>query len=144
MCKRFTSRIACGGYGSIILTITVFFAQGGFADMNWWSILYIFGLLIGTGLILYSVLRVDNNDSKQKHNNQCSEAKRRLILLEQLLGLIEIEFERLRNVAIEYPLKDYEDNYLLPISDYNNFKNRCDDTCDYNSIILDRSSECGN
>lgn len=61
MSKRFMHPLAFGGYGTIILTIVIFFAQGGFGDMTPLTSLYIIGLIIGIGLILYSVLKTIPN-----------------------------------------------------------------------------------
>lgn len=58
MKSRLTHATALGGYGTIITTIIIFFAQGGFVKMPPLSyLLYSVGLIIGLGLILYSVLK---------------------------------------------------------------------------------------
>ncbi|MBA7643742.1 hypothetical protein ES703_51475 [subsurface metagenome] len=55
MVKRLISPPALGGFGTIILTIAIFFAQGGFTNMNPW---YVVGLVIGIVLIVYSLLKI--------------------------------------------------------------------------------------
>lgn len=54
--KRFLNPTAVGGYGTIIVTLIIFFAQGGFGKMTPLTALYIIGLIIGFGLILYGVV----------------------------------------------------------------------------------------
>ena len=54
--KRFFSPAAFGGYGAIIVTLVIFFAQGGFGKMTPLTALYIIGLIIGFALILYGVV----------------------------------------------------------------------------------------
>jgi hypothetical protein len=68
MPKRFISRTAIGGYGTIIITLIIFFAQGGFGKMTPLTSLYIVGLVIGSGLILYSVVKPIENGIKTQAN----------------------------------------------------------------------------
>lgn len=63
MRKRFTHPIAIGGYGTIIVTLVIFFAQGGFGKMTLLTTLYIIGLIIGVGLILYSAFKSIPNEN---------------------------------------------------------------------------------
>jgi hypothetical protein len=42
-----------GGVGSLIVTLVIFFAEGGFENMNPW---YIVGLVVGSGLIVYGLV----------------------------------------------------------------------------------------
>jgi hypothetical protein len=58
MRKRITSPTAIGGFGAIIVTLAIFFAQGGFEEMNSpFALLYIGGLVIGIGMIVYSLVK---------------------------------------------------------------------------------------
>lgn len=52
---------ALGGYGTIILTVVIFLAQKGFGKMIPLTSLYIIGLVIGCGLVLYSVLKIHSD-----------------------------------------------------------------------------------
>jgi len=92
-----------------------------------------------TGLVLVGIAisrkyEIDIENKQQK--TKASEEKSRLIKLEKLLSNIETEFERLRSEAIQYPLSNYEEQYLLSISDYTSFKKRCSKKCNNNDIIF--------
>jgi hypothetical protein len=58
MLRKLKSPAVAGGIGSLIVTLAIFFAEGGFKNMNPW---YIVGLVIGIGLIVYGL--VTNNSS---------------------------------------------------------------------------------
>jgi hypothetical protein len=68
MPKRFFSTAAIGGYGTILITFIIFFAQGGFGKITPFTSLYIIGLVTGSGLILFSVTRPIDNIIKTKNN----------------------------------------------------------------------------
>lgn len=77
MAKRLLSPQTLGGFGSILLTIVIFFAQGGFVNMNLW---YVAGLIIGVGLIVWGLLKNSDGQTKTK-NIPLYEIKDDLIIL---------------------------------------------------------------
>jgi len=60
--SRVKSPVVLGGIGSLILTIALFFAEGGFANMN---PLYIVGLAVGGGLIVYGLIKEASKEKLQ-------------------------------------------------------------------------------
>lgn len=54
MVKRFKSPQSIIGFGTIIFTLAIFFAQGGFINMNPW---YVVGMVIGAVLIIWGLLK---------------------------------------------------------------------------------------
>lgn len=64
MQKRFLNPTAIGGYGTIILTLVIFFVQGGFGKMTPVTYLYIIGLVVGIGLIVYGLIKANSDKEK--------------------------------------------------------------------------------
>lgn len=94
MAKRLTSPPAYGGYGTIIITIVIFFAQGGFGKMTPLTSLYIIGLVIGIGLILYSVLKTASSNTKQSSVSLSSQIKDLLLALHKRDLILKIKAKK--------------------------------------------------
>jgi hypothetical protein len=58
MLRKLKSPAVAGGIGSLIVTLVIFFAEGGFKNMNPW---YIVGLVVGIGLIVYGLVTNNSN-----------------------------------------------------------------------------------
>lgn len=54
MVKRLKSPQSIIGFGTIIVTLAMFFAQGGFINMNPW---YVVGVVIGVSLVIWGLLK---------------------------------------------------------------------------------------
>jgi hypothetical protein len=59
MVNALKSPAVISGIGTLILTIAIFFAQGGFENMNPW---YILGFVVGIGLIVYGLIKATNKE----------------------------------------------------------------------------------
>ena len=62
MANMFKSPPFSIGVGTLVLTLAIFFAEGGFSNMN---PLYIIGLVIGSGLILYGLVKAESKNKSQ-------------------------------------------------------------------------------
>jgi len=56
-----------GGIGALVVTIVMFFAQGGFQNMNPW---YIVGLVVGIGLIVYGLIKAELKEKPLEQEEQ--------------------------------------------------------------------------
>ena len=54
MCRRLKSGQFLGGVGTLILSFAMFFAQGGFEEMNLWCVA---GMVVGIAFILWGLLK---------------------------------------------------------------------------------------
>lgn len=59
MVSGLKSPLFIGGIGTLILTLAIFFAQGGFENMN---PLYVLGFVVGIGLIVYGLIKADSKE----------------------------------------------------------------------------------
>jgi hypothetical protein len=64
MRRSLISPTALGGYGAIILTVVIFFSQGGFGEMTSLTYLYIIGFVVGIGLVIFSLIKVNGGKDK--------------------------------------------------------------------------------
>jgi hypothetical protein len=62
MVNALKSPAVISGIGTLILTIAIFFAQGGFQNMNLW---YIVGFVVGAGLIIYGLVKEVSKEKLQ-------------------------------------------------------------------------------
>lgn len=112
MRKRLTSPTAIGGYGAIVVTFIIFFAQGGFEEMSNLTLLYIIGLVIGSGMIIYSLVKQPKAEAQPIIRDRI---KRRQTYLPQLTDSIDKIIIRKRELAIEASnteLSVYYDLYI--------------------------------
>ncbi len=61
------------GFGTLIVTLVIFFAQGGFGEMTHRAYLYLIGLIIGVGMIIYGIIKTASQDRKVEQRKQLRE-----------------------------------------------------------------------
>jgi len=72
MCSKLKSPTVLGGFGTVILTTIIFFAQGGFINMN---PLYIVGFAVGLGLIIYGLVKIEPVEKHKTVTNPLEDIK---------------------------------------------------------------------
>jgi hypothetical protein len=72
MLHKLKSPAVAGGIGSLIVTLVIFFADGGFKNMNPW---YILGLVVGIGLIIYGLVTNNGNVVKTRAKDEIHPSK---------------------------------------------------------------------